>query len=165
MRFKIISRKGKLKYDTSGAITELNQYIKEFVRIGGIKWLDATVIAIIPTWSKASRATFQKLASDLGTSIPYGPQRSKKDRESLGRSNSAGSGFFTDAFGRHFFIYTTQLRYLIYNEFNRATKGTPPQPFSDNVQNTPYHFQDAGDRMWNAYAKKLRLPKVWKHLS
>jgi hypothetical protein len=157
-------KKGKLQYNTSAAVTELNQYVKEFVRIGGIKWLDATVIAIIPTWSGASRATFEKLANDLGTSIPYGPQRSKKDRRPLGRSESAGSGFFTDAQGRHYFIYRTQLRYLIYNEFNRATKGPPPQPFSDNVRFTPYHFQDKGDKAWLAYAKKFKPPKTWKHL-
>lgn len=157
--------KGKLNYNLHAAVSELNKYTKEFVRIGGIKWLDATVIAIIPTWSKASRATFQKLAKELGTSVPYGPLRSRKDREDLGLSNSDGSGFFSSDSGEHYFIYTTQLRYLIYNEFNKATKGTPPQPFSDNVRNTPYHFQDAGDKAWKAYVKEFRPPKVWKHLS
>lgn len=160
-----VKGRGKLRYNRDAAVTELNQYVKEFVRIGGIKWLDATVIAIIPTWSKASRATFQKLAQDLGTSIPYGPLRSKKDREDLGLRNSDGSGFFTNAFGEHYFVYTTQLRYLIYNEFNRAMKGTPPQPFSDNVRNTPYKFQDAGDKAWQAYVKTIKIPKVWKHIS
>lgn len=164
MTFRL-RRKGKLKYNTHRAVAEFNAYVKEFVRQGGIKWLDATVIKIIPTWSKASRATFQKLARDLGTSVPYGAQRSRKDREQLGLNSSKGSGFFSDAQGRHYFVYTTQLRYLIYNEFNRATKGPPPQPFSDNVRFTPYRFQDAGDAAWRKHAKTFRPPKTWKYLS
>lgn len=159
-----LKKKGKLKYNTKAAIVELNKYTAEFVRIGGIKWLDATVIAIIPTWSGASRSTFQKLARDLGTSVPIGPQRSRKDRRQLGEDNSQGSGYFTGSNGQHYFVYTTQLRYLIYNEFNRATKGLPPQPFSDNVRNTPYQFQDKGDQAWLAYAKSFDPPSVWKHL-
>jgi hypothetical protein len=159
-----LTKRGRLKYNTKAAITELNKYTSEFVRIGGIKWIEATVIAIIPTWSGASRATFKKLASDLGTSVPIGPQRSKKNRQSLGENNSQGSGFFTGSNGQHYFVYRTQLRYLIYNEFNRATKGPPPQPFSDNVRNTPYHFQDKGDQAWKEYARSFDPPSVWKHL-
>lgn len=159
-----LSKKGKLQYNTQHAVTALNQYVKEFVKQGGIKWLDATVLKIIPTWSGASRATFEKLAQDLGTSIPYGPQRSRKDRRPLGRATSAGSGFFSNAQGQHYFVYTTQLRYLIYNEFNKATAGPPPQPFSDAVRFTPYHFQDAGDKAWRIYEKKFKPPPVWKFL-
>lgn len=159
-----LKKKGKLKYDTKASVAALNKYTSEFVRIGGVKWIEATVVAIIPTWSGASRATFRKLARDLGTSVPIGPQRSKKNRQSLGESTSQGSGFFTTSGGQHYFVYTTQLRYLIYNEFNRATKGPPPQPFSDNVRNTPYHFQDKGDKVWLAYAKTFNPPPVWKFL-
>lgn len=163
MRFSITG-KGSLDFDKRGAIRALNTYLKEFVRIGGIKWLDATVLSIIPTWSKASRATFQKLARDLGTSIPYGPQRSHEDREALGRANSAGSGF-TSKGNEHYFIYTTTLRYLIYNEFNKATQGPPPQPFSNNVRFTPYRFQERGDVAWDKHVQTINLPSVWKHLS
>lgn len=159
----LISGRGKLEFNKRAAEKELNAYLREFVRQGGVKWLGATVLTVIPTWSKASRATFQKLAKDLGTSIPYGPQRSRKDREALGLANSNGSGFFNKG-NEHYFIYTTQLRYLIYNEFNRATKGPPPQPFSDHVRFTPYRFQDKGDASWELHVKTIKIPSVWKHL-
>ena len=146
-----------LFFDKQAAINELNSYIKDFVRQGGRKWLNATVIKIIPTWSKASRATFQKLARDLGTSIPYGPLRSQVDRESLGLALSAGSGVF-DTKTEHYFVYTTQLKYLIYNEFNKAVAGPSPQPWSNNVRFTPYNFQDAGDKAWEEHVKTLQIP-------
>lgn len=164
MGFRLLKRKGDLKFDVKSAVSELESYVQQFVKDGGIKWLDATVLAIIPTWSGASRATFEKLARDLGTSIPIGPIRSKKDRQSLGRSTSQGSGFFSET-GKHYFVYTTQLRYLIYNEFNLATKGPPPQPFSNNVRFTPYRFQDAGDKAWAKHVTTFKFPSVWKHLS
>lgn len=164
MGFRLTNKKGKLKYNTRAAIIDLEEYLDSFVRAGGIKWLDATVLAIIPTWSKASRATFQKLANDLGTSIPYGTQRSKRDREALGLRNSKGSGLTSDK-GQHYFVYTTQLRYLIYNEFNRATAGPPPQPFSNNVRFTPYRFQDAGDQAWLKHMTTFKPPEVWNHLT
>jgi len=151
-------------FNASSAKKELTTYIQDFVKSGGRKWLDATVRKIIPTWSKASRATFQKLARDLGTSIPYGPLRSQTDRESLGLANSAGSGFFVTSAGTHF-VYTTQLRYLIYNEYNAAVAGPPPQPWSNNVRFTPYHFQDAGDKSWEAHAKTIKIPDPTKWMN
>jgi len=90
----------------------------------------------IPTWSGASRATFEKLASELGTSVMYGPQRSYKDRRALGRSTSAGSGVVRKMDGNNVYIgfaYETDLRYLAYNEYNRAVPGPEPQPWSNNV--------------------------------
>lgn len=164
MGFRLLFKKGKLVYDEKKAIADLNQYTKDFVIAGGIKWLDATVKAIIPTWSKASRATFQKLAKDLGTSIPYGPLRSAKDRENLGLQNSQGSGLTSNDKGEHYFIYTTQLRYLIYNEFNKATAGSPPQPFSNSVRFTPYRFQDQGNVTWLDHAKAYNPPNTWSYL-
>lgn len=163
MKFTITG-KGSLDFRRQWAVRALNAYLSDFVRRGGIKWLDATVLSVIPTWSKASRATFQKLARDLGTSIPYGPQRSNVDREELGKSNSAGSGF-TSKGNEHYFIYTTTLRYLIYNEFNKATQGPPPQPFSNNVRFTPYRFQAKGDVAWQKHVETINIPSVWKHLS
>jgi len=138
------------------------QKIKEAVRV----YLSATVLAIIPTWSGASRATFEKLAHDAGTSIPYGPQRSIKDRKPLGRNTSAGSGIHMNpATGKWSFSYKTQLRYLEYNEYNRATKGFPPQPFSDKVRFTPYGFQASGAAAVTSFMKKVKLPDPTKFMA
>ena len=146
---------------------ELNKYLTERLKVGGAKWLDATVRTSthIPTWSGASRATFQKLAQELGTTVPIGPIVAKKDRTALGRANAAGSGVFINP-GRNEwkFTYATQLRYLIYNEFNPPTPGPYPQPFSNRVRYTPYHFQDKGLHAWMAFAAATRLPNPFKFL-
>lgn len=161
MKFKV-NGYGKLRFNKTGAIRELDEYVAKFVKEGGVRWLGATVEAVpIPTWSGASRATFEKLARDLGTSVPIGPIRSRKDRTSLGRSTSAGSGYFRVQHSSYF-IYTTQLRYLRYNEFNAAVAGPPPQPFSDNVRFTPYRFQDLGDKAWDKYARGIKIPDPFK---
>ena len=163
MRF-LVSGKGNFNFDQKAAVEELLAYLTGFVKAGGVKWLGATVEAVpIPTWSGASRATFEKLARDLGTSVPIGPIRSRKDRTSLGRASSVGSGFFK-AGHQIYFVYTTQLRHLKYNEFNLALAGPPPQPFSNNVRYTPYRFQDRGDKAWAQYARGLKIPDPLKHL-
>jgi hypothetical protein len=130
----------------------------------GQAWIDAAVNQTpIPTWSGASRATFQKLASELGTTVPIGPIRARKDRTSLGRSTSSGSGVVQnkDYVG---FVYETDLRYLAYNEYNSATKGLPPQPFSNNVRFTPYYFQDRAYSAWKKVAATAKLPNPLTYL-
>lgn len=132
----------------------------------GRAWIDAAVNKTpIPTWSGASRATFQKLASELGTSVPIGPIRSLKDRTSLGRASSAGSGVIEDKREAYVgFIYETSLRYLAYNEYNRAVAGPPPQPFSNRVRFTPYRFQERALKAWQKEAEKATLPNPFKYL-
>jgi len=145
----------------------LYQYLIASLRGGGRKWLDATVRTSthIPTWSGASRATFQKLAQELGTTVPIGPIRAHKDRTALGRASAQGSGMFVDeSKGLWQFVYQTQLRYLAYNEYNRAVAGAPPQPFSNNVRYTPYGFQAKGAKAWLAFTSKLLLPSPFKYL-
>jgi hypothetical protein len=132
----------------------------------GAAWVDAAVNQTpIPTWSGASRATFQKLASELGTTVPIGPIRSRKNRIALGHANSTGSGVVTDK-GRPYvgFIYATSLRYLAYNEYNIATAGRPPQPYSNNVRFTPYNFQSRAQAAWLAVAKTAKLPNPYRYI-
>ena len=135
----------------------------------GGEWIHAAVNkSPIPTWSGASRATFQRLASELGTSVPIGPIRAKKSRVSLGQATSAGSKVVEEMVGSApafvGFIYTTSLRYLGYNEYNRAVKGAPPQPFSNNVRFTPYGFQDRARQAWQVVADTAKLPDPYRYL-
>jgi hypothetical protein len=55
------------------------------------------------------------------------------------------------------FEYRTTLQGLIYNEYNKAVKGPYPQPWSDNVRNTPYNFQVLGEAAWRHFAVKVKL--------
>jgi hypothetical protein len=144
---------------------DLLQYLRKLNKRAGQAWLDAVINKTpIPTWSGASRATFQKLASDLGTTVPIGPIRSRKNRTALGRSTSTGSGVVEskDFVG---FVYETDLRYLAYNEYNHATKGAPPRPFSNKVRFTPYNFLGTGYLAWIKVAEKADIPDPYKFIT
>lgn len=131
----------------------------------GQAWIDAAVNKTpIPTWSGASRATFQKLAEELGTSVPIGPLKTRS-RVALGKSVSTSSGVVEDEKTSFVgFVYETDLRYLAYNEYNLATAGPPPQPFSNNVRFTPYNFQSRAMQAWLSVAKTAQLPNPYNYL-
>jgi hypothetical protein len=153
-----------MRLDLAAYRSAMIKTLREANEKAGRAWIRAAVDETpIPTWSGASRATFQKLASELGTSVPIGPIRSQKSRISLGLSTSIGSGVIKS---ENFvgFVYNTNLRYLQYNEFNRALKGKPPQPYSNNVRFTPYNFQRRAEAAWQKEAVEVRLPNPWNFL-
>jgi len=145
----------------------LLNHLRNINERAGQAWMHAVVNETpIPTWSGASRATFQKLASELGTSVPIGPIRAKKDRIALGKGSAAGSGVIEDKVTMYVgFEYKTSLRYLAYNEYNKAVKGPPPQPYSNNVRFTPYNFQSRGLTAWKRIAKTAKLPNPFRYLT
>lgn len=136
----------------------LDEYMTDWLKQAGTLWLQATVISIIPTWSRASRATFEKLARELGTSIPYGPLKSRKDRTDLGRRTGSESGLVLEP-SRHrwHFKYHSTLRYLAYNEYNHAVPGEGGV-FHGLIHPTPYNFQEAGRREFEDFARFTQLP-------
>lgn len=151
-----------VKLDLAAYKKQLHVYMLDWIKQAAQSWLHATVLSIIPTWSKASRATFQALARDVGMTIPYGPLRSRVDRESLGLS-TGGGGLETSKFRWHF-LYHSSLRYLAYNEYNKAVKGKPPAPFGALIHPTPYHFQEAGAGDFKEFARYTKLPDPLKFL-
>jgi hypothetical protein len=156
-----------LKFDLAAYKTALDTHMQDWIKQAAQMWLKATVISIIPTWSKASRATFQALARDVGMTIPYGPQLSRKDREALGLSTGDGGLEIDSSKGRWHFRYHSSLRYLAYNEYNRAVWGPrPPHPFrrAGLIHPTPYHFQEAGLREFEDFARFTELPNPYKFL-
>lgn len=144
----------------------LDKHMQDWITQAAQRWLQATVLSIIPTWSKASRATFQALARDVGMSIPYGPRQSRKDREDLGLSTGEGGLESDPGRFRWHFRYHTSLRYLVYNEYNHAVQGKPPAPFSSAglTHPTPYHFQEAGEREFREFARYTSLPNPYHFL-
>ena len=128
-------------------------------------WIDVAVNKTpIPTWSGASRATFQQLASELGTTVPIGPIVANTNRVALGRATS-DSKVIEDSNSFYVgFVYSTNLRYLRYNEYNRAVAGPPPQPFSNSVRFTPYNFQGRAARAWRKEAKQAKLPNPYRYI-
>jgi hypothetical protein len=138
----------------------------DFIQKSGRVWLEAAVNKIpIPTWSGASRASFQKLATELGTTVTVGPRAASnwKDRTALGRSTSQGSRVISDQSKDFYgFVFQSDLRYLEYNEKHAASPGEPPQPMWKTIANTPYGFMELGNSAWKAYADKVRLPEPLK---
>lgn len=156
-----------LKLDLPSYKVAMDRHMQDWVKQAAQLWLQATVISIIPTWSKASRATFQALARDVGMHIPYGPQQSRKDRESLGLSTGEGGLEIAPAAGRWYFRYHSSLRYLAYNEYNRAVWGAePPHPFrrAGLIHPTPYHFQEAGEKAFREFAGFTELLSPYRFL-
>lgn len=139
---------------------ELDRFLTEEITEAAKSWL-TTVLVIIPTWSRASRATFEALAAEVGFNVTYGPILSRKDRRSLGKSESDG-GLEIRKFDSYKFFYETNLRYLAFNEANRATPGSPPRPFGELTHDTPYNFLDAGRRDFESRVEAIKLPSVRK---
>jgi len=133
----------------------------------GQKWINFVIYSVgIPTWSGASRATFSKLASELGTTVPMGPRGGNKSRVSEGLASAVGSGVIEDKNTYYAgFKHTTSLGHLVYNEFNAPSPGPYPQPYSTKVTNTPYFFGARGAAYWSALASKIRLPNPYKYMT
>jgi hypothetical protein len=162
MRFKANFRAPS--FDLGGYKTHLNGVMTDWLKQSGREWLSAAIL-VIPTWSKASRATFQKLANELNTTISYGPQLSDENRESLGLSAGAGSGLEIGKQRWHF-KYRSTLRYLAYNEYNRVVYGQAPNVFSRSglTNATPYHFQEKGLAAFEMFARSTELPDPRKFI-
>lgn len=142
--------------DKEGAEKAIDKLLLEEVKVGARIWLK-TVLAIVPTWSGASRATFEALAQAVGFNVTYGPIRSFKDRRPLGLGT--GFGGLERGRGGYQFYYRTSLRYLEFNEANRATVGVAGV-FRGLINPTPYKFFDAGEKAFLDYAKTVRLPTI-----
>lgn len=155
MRFQ--SQINLIDLDLKGYLDAVDDEMRRQTIEAARSWLH-TVLMIIPTWSRASRATFTELANAVGFSLTFGPQLSRKDRTSLGRMTGRGGLDFKST-SWHFF-YETDLRYLAYNEFNRVIFGQAPNVFSRTglTNPTPYRFQEAGKADFESFAKGVRLP-------
>jgi hypothetical protein len=145
-----------IDFDMKSYLSALDAKMEEVTKQAAKSWL-RTVLDIIPTWSKASRATFEALAREVGASVTYGPLIAKKDRTSLGRRTGRG-GLDIDQNNHYRFYYETDLQYLEYNEFNSATPGPPPQPYGRLRNPTPYNFLEAGRRDFESFAATVKLP-------
>ena len=135
----------------------IDKRVREATEEGARVWLK-TVLSIIPTWSGASRATFEALAQSVGFTVVYGPIRANKDRRSLGQGTGFG-GVTRDSTGHYSFYYRTELRYLLFNEANVARVGVGGV-FKGLINPTPYKFFEKGEQAFLAYAKTVRLPVV-----
>ena len=99
-----------------------------------MEWLEA-VLAEIPVWSGASRATFVKLAQQIGYNLPVAPAAvqcgprpvHQPDRpHGMGEAQSDGSLTANKETGEYTFTYSTTLPWLIWNEYHNANVEPDP---------------------------------------
>jgi len=100
----------------------------------------STAVAIIPVWSGASRATFEKLASDISFNFENTPKSPGIDARDVGRAESEGGVSSDRNNGVFRFTYATSLEHLIFNENNDANQGGDPNVFFRLINPGPYNF-------------------------
>lgn len=158
MRFKGTFRKPRLRLNKWKRDTE-RRMLTELKR-AAIAWLTAAT-APIPTWSGASLGTFSELAAEVGFNLQINPTANGRR---LGLGPGAGAAASSGRFGgdirngRFTFEYTTNLEYLIFNEFNNANVTVDPKVFSSLKRPGPYRFQERGRAAFLASVSNVRLP-------
>jgi len=139
----------------------LDKHMAHAIAQGLVVWLEA-ILAEIPVWSGASRATFTKLASHISYSIPIAPVA--VDRIGMGQASSDG-GMVTDKqTGEYSFTYSTTLPWLIWNEYHNANVEPDPSLFYRVIKEGPYNFQAVGARAFLRFADNVDLLPVKPHL-
>jgi len=139
---------------------QLKKEMEEETKEAAKDWL-ATVISIVPVWSRASHATFKPLADAVGFTIPTRPLVAKKDRSDLGESVSQGRVEITkDTFH---FVYQTDLRYLAANEFSHV-EFPDHGIFSPTGLRTPTPFNFTGQAAEQFRARTPELPNPFEYM-
>jgi len=148
------------RIDIAGYRAALDRHMREALTQAVMHWL-GHVLDVVPCWSGASRATFQRLASTIEVRVPISPVTN--DRISQGFAESEGKLNLDEPPGCYTFTYRTSLPWLVWNEYHNAnsepdaTKWPPPAKL---LQPGPYEFQAKGYLAFIDFAKSVDLPDV-----
>jgi hypothetical protein len=134
------------------------QLSEEIAHVASV-WLEA-VLQEIPIWSGASWATFTRLSRAIGSTLAISP--TSLNRISYGQRHGNGALTADKKKVEYTFEYSTDLRWLVHNEFN--SPGSDPNVWGRLKKPGPYHFQQAGQTAFEKYAANIRLPNPWKSL-
>jgi hypothetical protein len=160
------------RIDMSAYRNALDKHMTQGIAQGLMAWLEA-VLAEIPVWSGASRATFVKLAQQIGYGLPVAPAAvqaahglfsSRIDRTATGMGQSDGKLTADKETGEYTFSYSTTLPWLIWNEYHNANVDPDPTLFYRVVKEGPYNFQAVGARAFLRFADTVDLPPVKPHV-
>lgn len=152
----------------------INQVFSKEIERAAIAWLNATVLAVVPIWSGASRATFQKLAREVN--FPLTITGIKPSAQGFINAGVAGPRLgFQQSTGklekdtsrlRYTFTYGTSLFHLVFNEFNDANANPEAgRLFARLIQPGPYNFQELGRNAFLDVARTVDLPSPWNNLT
>jgi hypothetical protein len=139
----------------------LHARLSEEVARLAFAWIN-TVLDEIPTWSGASRATFMQLAGKIRFNLSISPKVAS--RIGFGTGHGTGSINSDSQRGVYTFKYSTDLRWLVSNEFNHNTAENDSSVFHRLKKPGPYHFQRKGLATFEREVKDVRLPSPWKSL-
>lgn len=155
------------RIDVAAYRNALDGHMKHAIAQALTEWLEA-VLAEIPVWSGASRATFVKLAQQIGYGIPVAPAATamgeRIGRTWMGTAQSDGKLTADKGTGEYTFTYTTTLPWLIWNEYHNANVEPDPSLFYRLLEPGPYNFQVVGVRAFLRFAESVDLPKVKPHM-
>jgi len=162
MRFK--AKVNLVNFNKRGFLDHFNTRMTEVSKEAAISWLK-TVTVIIPIWSRASIATFNQLAESVGFPLNVGISVASVDRLSLGLQTGRG-GLIIEKNQKWGFFYETDLRFLAWNEFNKATRGDGSGWYSAHRDGPgPLRFQAAGAADFESFAREVRLPNPIEFIS
>ncbi len=136
----------------------LDAAMQEILAQGLMAWLEA-VVAEVPVWSGASRATFVKVASKIDASVPISGS-APVDRTGIGMEASTGEMKTDIESGLYTFTYGTSLPWLIWNEFRNANIDPDPTLFAKLKKPGPYDFQVKGIAAFLHTTGRVSLPRV-----
>jgi len=160
------------RIDVAAYRNALDSHMRAAIAQGLMEWLEA-VLAEIPVWSGASRATFVKLAGQIGYNLSVAPAAveaahglftERIDRTGIGRAQSDGKLTADKETGEYTFPYSTTLPWLIWNEYHNANVEPDPTLFYRLIEPGPYNFQVTGARAFLRFAETVDLPKVKPHV-
>lgn len=166
MRFRVRFQAPSIQ--TGAWLARVDTVLTEQIEKAAVVWLNATVMLAIPVWSGASRATFLKLAREVGfplTITGISPNaRGFSGGPRLGFQQSTGKVNRGDTQGVYTFTYGTTLFHLVFNEFNNANENPRAgRLFSRLIQPGPYNFQEIGKDAFEDYVKdRVELPSPWR---
>ena len=145
------------RIDVAAYQSALHAHMSDMIAQALMAWLEA-VLAEIPVWSGASRATFVKLADSISYSIPIAP--TVMDRTGRGEASSDGGVVANKETGEYSFTYSTTLPWLIWNDYHNANVEPDPTRFGRLIKEGPYNFQVVGARAFLAFADRVDLLPV-----
>lgn len=148
-----------IEMDMADYRQRLHESLSEEIAHVASVWLEA-VLQEIPIWSGASWATFTKLSREIGSTLAISP--AVKSRISYGQRHGDGALTANKKKVEYTFEYSTDLRWLVHNEFN--TPESDPNVFAKLKKPGPYHFQRIGRAAFEKHAADVRLPNPWKSL-
>lgn len=157
MKFTYLYRCPRL--NLSGYKKALDKYLLELLAQGLAAWLEA-VVAEVPLWSGASRATFIKVARTIDYPVPVSGGPAPFDRTGAGQAASTGELVVDIESGMYVFTYGTTLPWLIWNEYHNANFDPDSTLFAKLKKPGPYAFQAKGMAAFLHATGSIDLPSV-----